>query len=96
MTESRKRMQKLNFIKMVWPQINLFHSLATPAAGHKRAKEFYGRSFRGYCARMVGVTMIIKACFYTTFYARKKVENTFLPKSNGLATKRRQNRFTFV
>ena len=72
MTESIKRLQKLNFIKMVWPQINLFHSLATPAAGHKRAKEFYGRSFRGYCARMVGVTMIIKACFYTTFYARKK------------------------
>ena len=66
------------------------------ASGHKHAKEFYGRSFRGYCARMVGVTMIIKACFYTTFYARKKVENTFLPKSNGLATKRRQNRCTFV
>ena len=42
------------------------------ASGHKHAKEFYGRSFRGYCARMVGVTMNIKACFYTTFYARKK------------------------
>ena len=65
------------------------------ASGHKHAKEFYGRSFRGYCARMVGDTMIIKACFYTTFYARKKkVEKRFLPNSSGFATNRRQNCIT--
>ena len=91
MTESVKRMQKLNFIKMVWPQFNLFHIFWSQTC-QIILWVFISRLL---CENGWGY-IEYKGMFYTTFYARKKVENTFLPKSNGLATKRRQNRFTFV
>ena len=55
--------------------------------------DLYGGLFGGYFARLVEVTVNMKAWFNAVFDGLKKVENIFFPNLNGLAENRCQSRF---